>query len=147
MLDTFLHRVISMPTGRTFVIGGAADLNGSICLKQTKELVNGQLEEKANMWIARASFGMAVYPNHSQIFIVGGKISDSEATKHCERYIIATNQWKRLPELKEAKISVSLCFFNNGGTLYAFGGMTQNGQGLLTPTASIERLSKGQNQW
>ena len=99
------------------------------------------------MWIARASFGVAVYPNYSQIFIVGGKINDSEATKHCERYIVAANQWKRLPEMKEAKISVSLCFFNNGGTLYAFGGMTQTGTSQLQPTRSIERLSKGQNQW
>ena len=80
-----------MPTGRTFVIGGATDLNGSVCLKQTKELVNGRLEERASLWNPRASFGVAVYPNYSQIFIVGGKINDREATKHCERYIISQN--------------------------------------------------------
>ena len=47
-----------------------------------------------------------------------------EATKSCERYIIKDNQWKRLPELKEAKFNASLCFFSNGSTLYCFGGNT-----------------------
>lgn len=60
---------------------------------------------------------------------------------------MAQNVWKRLPELREPKFSTSLCFFNNGGTLYCFGGLTQNDPSQLTPTASIERLSKGQNNW
>ena len=77
------------------------------------------------MWIARSAFGLAVYPNFSQIFIAGGKINENEATKHCERYIVAQNVWKRLPELREPKFNTSLCFFNNGGTLYCFGGLTQ----------------------
>jgi hypothetical protein len=58
--------------------------------------------------------------------------------KHCERYIVEQNIWKRLPELKEAKFSVSMCFFNNGSTLYCFGGPSQ-----FIPTNTIERLSKG----
>ena len=66
---------------------------------------------------------MALYPNNSQIFVAGGNISQTEATKNCERYIIDQNIWKRLPDLKEAKFSVSLCFFNNGSTLYCFGGL------------------------
>jgi hypothetical protein len=97
------------------------------------------------MFTSRASFGCAVYPNFSQIFIAGGSISEHEATRSCERYIVAQDQWKRLPELREAKFNVSLCFFNNGGTLYCFGGMQKNTQMRNQYTASnkIERLSKG----
>ena len=109
-----MYRVVSLPNNRTFVIGGSRDVHGATPEKTTHELVNGKLEERASMWIARSSFGLAVYPNFSQIFIAGGKINDSEATKHCERYIVAQNVWKRLPELKEPKFNTTLCFFNNG---------------------------------
>ena len=89
MLDCFMYRVVSLPTGRSFVIGGAKDVHGANALKTTHEIVDGNLEEKAQMWIARSAFGLAVYPNFSQIFIAGGKINENEATKHCERYIVA----------------------------------------------------------
>jgi len=81
---------------------------------------------------------MAVYPNFSQIFVAGGQTNDGVATRHCERYILKDEKWKRLPELKEAKAKPGLCFFNNGSTIYCFGG--DNSQ-------NIERLSKGQNSW
>jgi hypothetical protein len=99
------------------------------------------------MWLGRAAFGCAIYPNFSQIFIAGGRINQSEATRQCERYIVANNQWKRLPELREAKFSVSLCFFNNGSTLYCFGGIYQTSQNMMQTSKKIERLSKGQNSW
>ena len=99
------------------------------------------------MWQARSAFGVAIYPNFSQIFVAGGSTNQSEATKHCERYIVDQNIWKRLPELKEAKFSVSLCFFNNGSTLYCFGGLQKTGPNQFMPTSTIERLSKGQNSW
>jgi len=95
----------------------------------TYELVDGELHQKTGMWTSRAAFGCAVYPNFSQIFIAGGSTGPDEATRHCERYIVSTNQWKRLPELREAKFSTSLCFFNNGGTLYCFGGLLKTGHG------------------
>ena len=79
--------------------------------------------------------------------MAGGSINSVEATKHCERYIVEQNLWKRLPELKEAKCSVSLCFFNNGSTLYCFGGLTKSAGSDFTPCNTIERLSKGQNSW
>jgi hypothetical protein len=99
------------------------------------------------MWLGRAAFGCAVYPNFSQIFIAGGRTNQFEATKQCERYIVANNQWKRLPELREAKFSVSLCFFNNGSTLYCFGGIYQTSSNQMQTSNRIERLSKGQNTW
>jgi len=132
MLDQFMYRVVALPNGRTFVIGGARDVHGAQAVKLTQELMeDGKLEEKAQMWIARSAFGLAVYPNFSQIFIAGGKINENEATKHCERYIVAQNVWKRLPELREPKFNTSLCFFNNGGTLYCFGGLTQQASSQL----------------
>ena len=102
-----------------------------------------KIEQKANMWTKRAAFGVAVYPNFSQIFVAGGSIDQNEATRNCERYIIEQNIWKRLPELREAKFSVSLCFFNNGSTLFCFGGLLKSGPNQFTPTNMIERLSKG----
>ena len=89
IFENFMYRVVALPNGRAFVIGGARDVNGAQPVKTTQELVEGSLEEKAQMWIARSSFGLAVYPNFSQIFIAGGKINENEATKHCERYIVA----------------------------------------------------------
>lgn len=70
-----------------------------------------------------------------------------KATKQCERYIVAQNAWKRLPDLNEEKFSMSLCFFNNGSTLFCFGGLLKAGYNMYKPTATIERLSKGQNHW
>ena len=55
--------------------------------------------------------------------------------------------WKRLPELREPKFSPSLCFFNNGGTLYCFGGRQKILGNVIINLDTIERLSKGQNQW
>lgn len=94
------------------------------------------------MYQSRAAFGIAVYPNFSQIFVAGGQINNTDATKHCERYIVDQKIWKRLPELKEAKFSVSLCFFNNGSTLYCFGGLQKINE-QMQPVSTIERLSKG----
>lgn len=119
-----MYRVVALPNSRAFVVGGSRDVHGSTPVKTTYELVEGKLEERAQMWIARSSFGLAVYPNFSQIFIAGGKINENEATKHCERYIVAQNVWKRLPELREPKFNTTLCFFNNGSTLYCLGGLT-----------------------
>lgn len=99
------------------------------------------------MHVSRASFGCAVYPNFTQIFVAGGTISDSEATRSCERYIVENDMWKRLPELREPKFNCSLCFFNNGSTLYCFGGLRKKGRQAIDALNSIERLSKGQNQW
>lgn len=146
-VETLMYKVVSLPSNRTFVIGGSKDINSSETVKSTFEIVEGNLQPRASMWNARSSFGLAVYPNYSQIFIAGGKTGESVATKHCERYIVAQDTWKRLPELREAKFSTSLCFFNNGGTLYCFGGIITGPGGQLNPTASIERLSKGQNNW
>ena len=50
-----------------------------------------ELVQKANMLLSRAAFGCVVYPNYSQIFVCGGSISETEATKQCERYIIEQN--------------------------------------------------------
>lgn len=74
-------------------------------------------------------------------------MNESEATKQCERYIVEQNAWKRLPDLNEAKFSQGLCFFNNGSTLYSFGGLLKTSQHQYQPTEKIESLSKGQNSW
>lgn len=88
-VDNLMYKVVSLPNKRTFVIGGAKDINSSETVKDTYEIVDGQAVKKASMWNARSSFGLAVYPNFSQIFIAGGKTSENTATRHCERYIVA----------------------------------------------------------
>ena len=103
--------------------------------------------EKSPMWNARAGFGCAIYPNYSQIFIAGGSTSKETTTKHCERYIVATDTWKRLPELRQSRFQTSMCFFNNGGTLFCFGGLERKDANMFDAIDSIERLSKGQNTW
>lgn len=52
-----------------------------------------------------------------------------------------------MPDLNEAKFSQSLCFVNNGSTLYCFGGLLKQGANMYVPSANIERLAKGQNTW
>lgn len=145
-----LGKAVAMPTGRIFVIGGSHDIHCKQTTKSTLEVFPGTNQsniERCNMFTARASFGCAIYPNFTQIFIAGGSISENEATKSCERYIIENNQWKRLPEMREAKTNVSLCFFNNGSTLYAFGGVKKTGPHQMETLNSIERLSKGVSNW
>ena len=99
------------------------------------------------MIIARSSFACAVYPNFSQIFVVGGQVNSNEATKSCERYLIKEEIWKCLPEIHEAKINMGLCFFNHGSTIYCFGGAGKSLDNITQNTKTIEKLSKGQNSW
>ena len=40
LLDTFMYRIVSLPNGRTFAIGGSKDIHGSQCAKTTYELVD-----------------------------------------------------------------------------------------------------------
>jgi len=94
---------VSIPGNRIFVIGGSQDIECNVVHKTTYEVADGQLVERASMWNARAGFGCAIYPNYSQIFIAGGSTSRETTTKHCERYIVATDTWKRLPELRQSR--------------------------------------------
>lgn len=143
----FLSRVVALPGDRVFVIGGAQNIDGDNACKETFELQQGNFVPKASMWTGRSGFGCAVYPNYSQIFIAGGSTNKENTTRHCERYIVATNTWKRLPELRQSRFQTSMCFFNNGGTLFCFGGMEKKDTHSFAAIDSIERLSKGQNTW
>lgn len=46
MHDNFCFRVVALPSGRTFVIGGSKDVHGAQAVKTTQELVNGKLEDR-----------------------------------------------------------------------------------------------------
>ena len=70
------------------MIGGSEGMFGQNASKECYEISNGQKINRASMFAARSNFGTAVYPNYSQIFIIGGSVSENEATKHCERYIV-----------------------------------------------------------
>ena len=148
-----LHRVVVMPKGdRVFIIGGSMYTNGVNPLNQTIMLTkeeNGKFScvKKSSMHAPRSAFGVAMYPSFKQIFVVGGSIGENDVTKTCERYIIEDDIWKRLPELNEPKGSASVCFFNKGSSIYCFGGIIKNSEGILQATDSIERLSKGENYW
>ena len=41
LTENFMYRVVSLPSGRVFVIGGAKDINGQQTLKDTHEVVDG----------------------------------------------------------------------------------------------------------
>ena len=136
----FLSKIVNLPNDRVFLIGGAEDLQ---CKKSYSTMYEFVLNKETNkyeqvlkssMLISRAAFGCIVYPNFSQIFVCGGSVNEQEATKQCERYIIEQNAWKRLPDLNEAKFSQGLCFFNNGSTLYSFGGLLKTSQHQYQPT-------------
>lgn len=148
----FLNKIVNLPSERVFMIGGSDDLSSKKTYNTLFEFIFNKttgvydMVQKANMLIARSAFGCIVYPNNTQIFVCGGSVNEQEATKQCERYIIDQNAWKRLPDLNEPKFSMGLCFFNNGSTLYSFGGLLKNGNSF-TPTSVIESLSKGQNNW
>ena len=128
-IQYFLSKIVNLPNDRVFLIGGAEDLsckksfNTCFELALNKQTNHFELVQKQNMLISRAAFGCIVYPNFTQIFVCGGSVNESEATKQCERYIVEQNAWKRLPDLNEAKFSQGMCFFNNGSTLYSFGGL------------------------
>lgn len=80
--------VVGLPDDRVFVIGGSFHKSGRDPVKDCYELTKGHKTQKTQMFLARSNFGSAVYPNFSQIFIAGGSVSENEATKSCERYIV-----------------------------------------------------------
>ena len=95
------------------------------------------------MGFARTAFGCVVYPKFSQIFVAGGSVNEYESTNKCERYMVTENKWKTLPDLNESKCNPSLCFFNDGNTLYCFGGLIKTERMIYHTSDKIERLSKG----
>lgn len=78
---TFLQRIISLPNNKIFMVGGASDVECTNTHKDVYEFVKDEATGKrskvkrANMWQSRAAFGIAVYPNFSQIFVAGGTIN------------------------------------------------------------------------
>eukprot|EP00347_Sterkiella_histriomuscorum_P016679 403352271 len=150
----YLSKLVNLAIeNRIFMIGGAPKVDCVNVFNNCKEFVykpeigNYTQVERKPMTLGRAAFGCAVYPNQTQIFVCGGSINSREATKQCERYIVKDDAWKRLPDLNEPKFSNGLCFFNNGSTLYSFGGLLKSGDQQFVSTDRIESLSKGQNTW
>ena len=89
------------------------------------------------MALSRSSHGCTINVHRNEIYVAGG-YHEGELTRSVEAYSIKDNAWKTLPQLNEAKCSVSLCALQ-GRYLYCFGGLTksENGAFLL---ASIEVL-------
>jgi len=152
--DTLFHnKVIATSMDRVYVIGGSADMNCSSPTDQTLLLrtnENGVVDQSRvkSMNMARGNFGCALYPTGAQIFVIGGMKNESEVTEQCERYIVDQDVWKRLPSLNVAKANPSICFMNNGSTLYCFGGLKSIGGGLsFEPCNEIEVLRKGSPKW
>lgn len=66
-----MHKVVNLPSGRVFLIGGAQDIECKYTYSNILELMYKENEGKwvsenrASMLIPRAAFGCAVYPNFS----------------------------------------------------------------------------------
>lgn len=135
---------VSLPDNTVFLIGGGI-LSHRRVHKETYQIIKSTKVPRADMTVARAGFACSVFPDFTQIFVAGGSVNEYEATNRCERYLVHEDKWKNLPNLNEAKFNSSLCFVNDGQTLYCFGGLTKS---LVTKnqyfaTNLIERLSKG----
>lgn len=139
---------VSFPDNTVFLIGGGI-LSHKRVHKETYEIIKNTKIPRADMMTARAGFACTVFPNFTQIFVAGGSINEYEATNSCERYLVLEDKWKTLPNLNEAKFHSSLCFANDGQTLYCFGGFTKSLANKNQYVASnlIEKLSKGKFKW
>lgn len=72
-----------------------------------------KLAEKAKLSIAKLGFGCAVDNYGEKIFCVGGTIGNQVATDKSEYYSVLEDRWIEMPELREAKFSLSLCIFSD----------------------------------
>lgn len=88
----------------------------------------------------RASFGCIYSPSKNEIFVAGG-YTEGQLTKKTEKYIVSEDKWVALPDLTEAKCSMSLCQMEDGRFLYAMGGLNKldNNSGVAL-CSNIERL-------
>ncbi|TNV82888.1 hypothetical protein FGO68_gene13992 [Halteria grandinella] len=103
-----------------------ADVIASVWNAGTQSIVQSQ---KAKMLQSRASFGCTYNPTKNEIFVVGG-YTEGQLTKKCEKYIAAEDKWVQLPELNEAKCSLSLVLLDEGKYLYAVGGLAKLDSGV-----------------
>lgn len=96
----------------------------------------GVLVPKADMPVAKTSFGCYVHSASGSIYVVGGRDVSKSATAKCELYNFLNDEWTQLPELPKAAYSLSCLFNPQKETLYAFGGFDRT-DSLLS---SISRL-------
>ena len=68
-------------------------------------------------------------------------VSGGAHNKTVEQYVLETNQWKTLPDLRESRQHHASCVIAN--TVYVFMGMKDN----LISVKSIESLKLGHNRW
>ena len=135
---------VSLPDNTVFLIGGGI-LSHKRAHKETYQIIKNTKIPRADMATARSGFACTVFPNFTQIFVAGGSINEYESTNKCERYLVLEDKWKNLPNMNESKFHSSLCFFNNGQTLYCFGGLTKSlaSKNQYVASSMIEKLSKG----
>ena len=146
---TKLHNqlVACLPASkRLFLVGGSEKKNGEDPSKQCFELVRKQnafVEEPAcPLRSARVSFGVCVSESEGKkdgrIFIAGGSDGEPRSIKECDMYSVEEDKWNPLPDLNEARMSVSLVKTSDD-QLFAVGGSAVKGTDCKE-LASIERL-------
>lgn len=122
-----LAKVVQTLDECAYVIGGARDRNSTQTNAEMNlyQVRNGAVytESKAPMSLSRSSHGTTINVHKNEIYVAGG-YHNGELTRSCEAYSISTNSWRVLPQLNEAKCSVTLCTLN-GRYLYCFGGLTK----------------------
>ena len=94
-------------------------VDGVFELKKVKR--SHKLVEKAKLSTPKLGFGCAVDNYGEKIYCVGGTIGNQVATDKSEYYNVQEDRWVEMPELREAKFSLSLCIFSDQ-YLFAFGG-------------------------
>ena len=84
----------------------------------------GNLLSKSPMPAPKDSFGVCTDAANQVIYTIGGRDLSRKATTKCEKYCIATDTWSSLPDLPEARFSISCILHTSAGNpeILAMGG-------------------------
>ena len=135
------HRSVIIPDGSIYLIGGLNKMN--IVTTETFKFnwENKMLLSKADMQIARKSFGVC-YLN-GFISIIGGFNYNDGYLDSCEKYDVLKDKWSPIANLQGgASSSPSICIYKSG-FIFKFGGL----KSPRTINETIERYDIGNNSW
>ena len=106
--------VVSLPDGRTMIIGGVAA--GQAVASALALAADGSgWSERTPMAQARSGAAAALLPD-GKVLVIGGKTADQHdsALKSAELYDPATNAWTALPDMADKRAYAAVCVLPSG---------------------------------
>ena len=105
-----------------YAIGGRNKTDGKIVENQSYDIVNGKIEEFADMLYPVRYMGSVVH--NEQIYVLGGNSPTSGYLDKVQKYDPATDTWSELSSMPTARTTDAVVYNEK---IYAVGGFTSDG--------------------